>query len=193
MTATHESRAPGGRYSVVSIALHWLIAALLIMQVLIGGQLEELDPGPDRTFVFAIHASWGISILLLSLIRLGWRLAHPAPPLPADYPAWQRVLARATHVGFYVVMIGMPLTGWTMASRGNGFPDLFGVVPWFELPVAGLGWGKAAHFLHHDVILKLFWILLVLHILGALKHQFLDRDGTLGRMLPLPGIAPRKA
>lgn len=192
MSATHESRRPGGRYSTVSILLHWLLAVLLVVQVFVGGWFEDLPrENPQKGEAFALHASLGVTILLLSLARLGWRLTHPAPPLPSNYPAWQRVLARATHVGFYVVMIGMPLTGWIMASRGNGFPDVWGVIPWFELPNAGEGGREIANVLHHDVILKLFYVLLALHVAGALKHQFMDRDGTLARMLPLPGVGPR--
>ena len=189
--ATHESRRPGGRYSSVSIGLHWLIAALLITQVILGLQFSDLPRGPAKGEAFALHMSLGISILLLSLARLGWRLTHPAPPLPAHYKTWERVLARATHVLFYVVMIGMPLTGWIMTSAGpRPYPELWGLIPWPKLPVGeGLA-GPSSGFHHRGP--WIFWTLLALHIAGALKHQLLDRDGTLWRMLPLvPRGAPR--
>ncbi len=185
--ATHEGGRPGGHYSTVSIVLHWLIAALLIGQVLIGGAFEDAR-GPNRGQLFALHLSLGVTILTLSLVRLGWRVTHPAPPLPSNYSRPVRLLARATHVLFYVVLIGMPLTGWITSSGWPGsFPDIWGVLPWPKLPV-GEALADAAGALHTEVILKMFWVLLALHIAGALKHQLLDRDGTLWRMLP---IVPR--
>ena len=182
--ATHESRKAGGRYSSVSIGLHWLIAALLIGQVILGMRFGDMPRGPAKGEVFALHMSLGVTILLLSLARLGWRLSHPAPPLPSHYKAWERILARATHVLFYVVMIGMPLTGWIMTSAGDRpLPELWGVIPWPKLPVGG-GLAEPASGFHHRGP-WIFWTLLALHVAGALKHQLLDRDGTLWRMLPL--------
>lgn len=186
MTTAHEGRTPGARYSTVSIVLHWTLAVLLIVQIFVGGWFNDLESGPQKGEAFALHFSLGITILALSLLRLGWRIAHPAPPLPASYAAWVRILARATHVGFYIVMIGMPLTGWAMASTsGRGLPDVWGLIPWPRLPVTGEGAHEAAETLHVDIILKLFWGLIVLHVAGALKHQFLDKDDTLWRMAPI--------
>jgi tRNA threonylcarbamoyl adenosine modification protein (Sua5/YciO/YrdC/YwlC family) len=87
---THESRREGGRYSSVSIGLHWLIAVLLITQVILGMRFGDMPRGPGKGEAFATHMSLGITILLLSLARLGWRLSHPAPPLPEHYKAWER-------------------------------------------------------------------------------------------------------
>lgn len=185
MSTTHEARRPGGRYSDVSIALHWTIAVLLLVQVFIGGWFEDLPRGPEKGEAFALHASVGVTILVLSLLRLGWRIANPAPPLPANYAGWVRVLARVTHVGFYVVMIGMPLSGWAAASTsGRPLPEVWGVIPFPRLPVSGEAAHEAAEVVHVDLLLKLFWALLVLHLAGALKHHFMDRDQTLWRMLP---------
>jgi len=188
--AAHESRQPGGRYSSVSIGLHWLIAALLISQVVLGMRFGDMPRGPGKGEAFALHMSLGITILLLSLARLGWRISHPAPPLPTQYKAWERLLARATHVLFYVVMIGMPLSGWVMTSAGpRPLPELWGAIPWPKLPVDGASAGRASKF--HDLGPWIFWTLLALHVAGALKHQFLDRDGTLWRMLPIAGRGSR--
>lgn len=184
--ATHESRRAGGRYSSVSIGLHWLIAALLVTQVILGLRFADMPRGAGKGEAFALHLSLGVTILLLSLVRLGWRLSHPAPPLPAHYKGWERVLARATHVLFYAVMIGMPLTGWIMTSGSpRPYPEVWGVLPWPKIPGVGEGAHEPAELLHTQVILKSFWVLIALHIAGALKHQLLDRDGTLWRMLPL--------
>ena len=182
--ATHESRRAGGRYSAVSIALHWLIAVLQIAQIFVGGWFSDMPRGPQKGEAFALHLSLGVTILLLSLARLGWRLTHPAPPLPSHYKTWERLLARATHVLFYVVMIGMPLSGWIMTSAGpRALPEVWGLIPWPKLPVDGALAGPASAC--HDRGPWIFWGLLALHVAGALKHQLLDRDGTLWRMLPL--------
>jgi hypothetical protein len=109
MTATHESRREGGRYSLVSITLHWTIAALIVTQIPLGWRMSDLPFGSAKFELFQLHKSIGITILALSLVRLGWRLTHPAPPLPDHMGRWEKILARATHVGFYVVMIATPL------------------------------------------------------------------------------------
>lgn len=187
---SQEGTRPGTRYSTVSIVLHWTIAVLLVVQVWIGGWFEDLPRGPQKGEAFALHASVGATILVLSLTRLAWRLTHPAPPLPPDYSAATRALARTTHVLLYVVMIGMPLTGWAAASTSGGpLPDVWGVIPFPPLPVRGEAAHETAEVLHVGVLLNGFWVLLALHVAGALKHHLLDRDTTLWRMLPI--VRPR--
>lgn len=181
-----------GRYSAVAIGLHWLIAAGIVLQIVLAGRME----GPRTPTSFAItqlHKSVGITILLLSLTRLGWRLINPPPPMPATMARWERELARAVHVGFYVVMIGMPLTGWLMVSASRiPVPTLlYGVVPWPNLPVVG-DLAPAAKKLWHDLaegshglLAKFAYVLLALHVAGALKHQLFSRDEpVLARMAP---------
>lgn len=189
MSATREATGEGGRYSGLSVVLHWILAALLLAQVFVGGRFSELPRGPEKTEWYVLHFSLGITILLLSLVRLGWRIANPAPPLPDQMTRPVKVFARATHVGFYVVMLGMPLTGWAMASmRRRPIPELWGTVLWPRLPLASGGDTELLETLHADVILKLFWVLLFLHVAGALRHHFLLRDQVLWRMLP---VVPR--
>ncbi len=184
-----ESKTPGARYSAVSITLHWLIALLVVRQVLVGTRLDQLErTDPAREWVLTMHFSLGWTILVLALIRLGWRLLNGAPPLPAAEPRWQRLLARTTHVLFYVVLIGMPLTGWGMVSARPGPPpDVWWLMPWFDLPGASALPRGFLSRLHTEVLLKLLWVLLVLHIGGALFGHFVRRDGTLWRMLPFGG------
>lgn len=186
-------RVPGRptRYGVVAIALHWTIAALIVLQVVLAGRMEGRTP--EAFAVVQLHKSVGIVVLLLSLARLAWRLTHPPPPEPADLARWERRLASAVHWSFYAVMILMPLTGWIMVSASRvALPTvLFGVVPWPHLPglpdlapAAKAAWNGAAKDAHH-LIIKGFYGLIALHVAGALKHQWLDRGSpVLARMAP---------
>ena len=189
---TDPGRTAGGSYAVVAILLHWLIAALIVLQIVLAGRMEG-PLTPESFAVTQLHKSVGISILLLSLARLGWRLLNPPPPMPASLAPWERRLAKLTHAGFYGVMLAMPLTGWIMVSTSRlAIPTLlFWTVPWPDLP--GLGglapdlkhlWNEAGK-LGHGAIIKLAYGLIALHVAGALKHQLFDRqEPVLARMAP---------
>lgn len=184
--------ADGSRYSDVAIVLHWLIAAAIGLQLVLGNRIG----GPDTPEVFALtqlHKSVGITILLLSLARLAWRLVNPPPPMPATMARWEAWLARGAHVGFYVIMIGMPLTGWLMVSASRiEIPTLlYGTVPWPDMPgIAHLAPAakKAAHRFaieSHELLAYFAYGLIGLHVAGALKHQLFSRDEpVLARMAP---------
>lgn len=181
----------GARYAAGAILLHWVIAALIVLQVVLAGRMEGRTP--EAFAVVQIHKSIGITILLLSLARLGWRLVNPPPPEPATLAPWERRLSAAVHWAFYIVMIGMPLTGWIMVSASRiEIPTLlFGLAPWPHLPGlpelapgAKAIWHEAGE-LGHEAIIKGFYVLIALHVAGALKHQFLSRDEPiLARMAP---------
>jgi cytochrome b561/polyisoprenoid-binding protein YceI len=188
---SEPERVGSGRYATVAILLHWLIAAAIVLQIVLSSRMEGRTP--EAFAVTQLHKSIGITILLLSLVRLGWRLSHPPPPLPVTMARWERELARITHVGFYVVMIAMPLTGWLMVSTSRiAVPTLlYGVVPWPELPgFAGLapaakGLWHAIGENGHGIIAKVIYVLLGLHVAGALKHQLFSREEpVLARMAP---------
>lgn len=179
------SGAESSRYSAIAILLHWAIAALIIVNLALGIGHDAFGRASMPT-VMGIHKSIGFTVLVLSLARLAWRLAHPAPALPAAMPGWQVVLARATHIFFYVAIIALPLTGWLMSSASPlRFPlEFFGLFPIPYLPVpqsreAAGGWGQAHELLGFATI-----GVLLLHVAGALKHHFVDRDDVLVRMLP---------
>ena len=127
---------PRNRYSGVSLTFHWLTAALVLAQVLLITAHEATDGPMSREFV-QIHKSVGLTILLLTLARIGWRLANPALPLPDAMPKWQKLVARATHVLFYVVLIAMPLVGWAASSAGGREIEWFGLFQWPLLPIGG--------------------------------------------------------
>lgn len=181
------------RYSTVAIILHWLIAATIVLQVMLGWRMGG-KPSPETFAVFQLHKSIGITILLLSLIRLGWRLANPPPPLPSNLPRWEATLSKVVHVGFYVVMIGMPLTGWlTVSTSRIAVPTLlYGTIPWPHMPiVADLApgakhlWNQVGGSTHEVLGWLLVYGLLPLHVAGALKHQLFSRDEpVLARMAP---------
>ena len=182
---------PQTRYTSVAIALHWLIAAAIVVQLVLGWRMG-MQKGPGGYALFQLHKSVGISILLLSLGRLAWRLAHRPPPLPANMPLWERTAARAVHWGFYAVLIGLPLTGWALVSASpTNIPTLlFNTVPWPHLPLlsdlppaAKKNWSTLFS-LSHLALAYGACALLILHVAAALKHQWLDHDGVLGAMLP---------
>ncbi|SCW74198.1 cytochrome b561 [Sphingobium faniae] len=179
------------RYSTVSILLHWTIFVLILANATFGGWMEEAKAPADGMRYFALHKSVGLTILLLSLIRLGWRLAHPWPAFPDGMARGERIFARGTHILFYGLMIGAPLLGWAAVSAG-GTPEvpLYGVIPAPNLPIAqGEDLSKALGGAH-KLMVKTIYAVLALHVLGALKHHFLDRDEVLSRMLPL--LRPRR-
>ncbi len=175
---------PRNRYSTVSLTLHWLIAALVVTQVGLIAAHEWTEGPISREFV-NIHKSVGLSILVLTIGRLGWRIANPAIPLPGTMPRWQKLLARTTHVLFYVFLIAMPLVGWAASSAAGREILWFGLFQWPLLPVGGGRETARALMDLHEMAAKLLIALIVLHIIGALKHQFIDRDNVLHRMIPL--------
>lgn len=184
--------AARSRYSHVAITLHWLIA-LLIVGNLIGGLvvdtfLDSPDPAMKQTgfSIIQLHKSVGLTVLLLSVLRLAWRLVNPAPPLPAHMTPLERLLAQATHWGFYALIVLLPLSGWALISGSEiRYPTFyFGL---FEVPFLPLARGKEiGHQLHevHELLAFGTIGLLGLHVLAALKHHYFDRDDVLARMAP---------
>jgi len=194
---------PQRRYGAVSILIHWTIAVLIVVQLCLGWYMNEVLPDhtPAQAQVQSIHVSLGLTILLLVLVRIGVRLTHPAPPLPSGMPAWERILARASHVLFYVLLLVIPLTGWAVVSlRAQPIP--FWGLTWPHMPGLGALLGSPAprpvrHELAHIHVFILIWIILLnlaLHVAGALKHQF-DGNPVLWRMIPFlkppAGAAPQ--
>jgi len=172
----------GNRYSVVAMLLHWAIAIAVIVNWRIAESAENL-PDAERGAVMANHFALGMTILVLTLARLVWRLIHKPPPLNPALKAWEAKAAKVMHVTFYVLLIGLPLMGWIGLS-GYGFPiDMYGLT-WPVLPV-GFGEDTGHEVLEvHATLGTVMLVLIALHILGALKHTFIDKDGNLWRMLP---------
>ena len=181
---------PKHRYSTVSLVFHWGLALLVLIQVLLI-TAKEASEGPVASEFLMLHKSLGLTILVLTLARIGWRIANPAIPLPAETPRWQKITARVTHVLFYVLLIGLPLGGWAASSASpRQIPiEWFGLFHWPMLPLP-LDRDLASAFMAaHEAGVKVLYVLLALHVLGALKHQFIDRDNVLRRMIP---VIPRR-
>jgi cytochrome b561 len=177
--------ARSARYSRVAIALHWIIALLIVLNFIGAWSAEDL-PKAEKAYAMAGHKAFGITILALSLLRLAWKLTHPAPPLLETLKSWEAALAKVTHWLFYFLMIATPLAGWGLHSAASGGKAL----TWFsqfDVPALPVGSDKPTvgmfHELH-EVFAFTMLLLLVLHVAAALKHQFVDKDGTLRRIVP---------
>jgi cytochrome b561 len=172
------------RYGVVAQLLHWAIVALIIVQFVLAEKAEELPLGSAKIATLAQHKSFGMTILLLAVARLIWRLMNPVPKTPSAMPRWQRAAAHASHVGLYALLFATPLLGWTMSSARNFPVSWFGLFTFPDL----VGPNRPLYdFLHetHEIAAKLIFGLAVLHAAAALKHHFIDKDNVLRRMLPL--------
>ncbi len=184
-----SSRA--ARYSTVAIVLHWVIAAMIVFQVILAWRMDGRTP--QGFALFQLHKSVGITILALSLARLAWRLTHRPPALPATMPGWEKLLAHITHLGLYVIMIGLPITGWIIVSTSRiQVPTLlYGVIPWPHLPglahlaePAKAAWNGFSE-VGHEALAWGAYVLVALHVAGALKHQLFSGDEpVLAHMAP---------
>lgn len=179
------------RYSTVAIILHWVIAALILFNLYLALQFDGLS-GLEKFNAFQLHKSVGLTVLLLSLARLAWRLTHRPPLLPAPMPRWERLAAQSAHWVLYGLMIGIPLTGWVLVSASpTNLPTMiFKTIPWPHLGFI------------HDLAMPIrrsledqlgqvhmllgfgMGFLILLHVAAALKHQFWNKDEVLGHMLP---------
>lgn len=178
---------PATRYGGVAIAFHWLLALAIVVSFSVGLYMTGLPFSPARLKLYNWHKWAGITILALSAARLLWRLAHRPPALPADVeaamPAWQRNAHHGTHALLYVFFFAVPLTGWAYSSAA-GFPVVwFGVLPLPDFVSPDKPLAEVLKLVHHWAAYGLA-ALVVLHVVAALKHQFIDRDGLIGRMWP---------
>lgn len=171
------------RYSRVAIAFHWTIAALVLVNLWIGLGGDSL---PKDWTVMPVHKAIGITVLALTLARIAWRLAHPAPRLPDHLQPWERAASHISHFLLYAFMLIMPLSGWAMSSGAKRRPlEWFGL---FDIPYLPIS--PAVADIGHEVHELLGWgfvALIAVHFAAALRHHFLLRDNILARMLPIVG------
>ncbi|MBX5461822.1 MAG: cytochrome b [Steroidobacteraceae bacterium] len=168
-------------YTRTAVVLHWILAALLLGQIAFGWFLEEVPRGtPDRTIYVNLHKSTGMTLGVLILFRLYWRLTHPAPALPLSMASWERTGARISHWVLYACMLIMPLSGYiasNFSKWGVNFFNTFKMPPWGVENQAVYDFLNATHVFTSYV----FVTVIVLHVLAAIRHLFL-RDGIFARM-----------
>ena len=170
------------RYTTTAIALHWVLAAAIVISFSVGLYMTSLPLSPQRLKLYNWHKWAGITILTLSALRLLWRLAH-RPPDDLPMPPWQRSAARATHRLLYLLFFAVPLVGWAYSSAA-GFPVVvFGVLPLPDFVPPDKALAEAIKPWHGRLAYALA-TLVVAHVAASLKHQFVDRDRILSRMWP---------
>lgn len=177
-------RNDGRRYGAVAQLFHWVIAVLILFQFGLGWYMEDLPIGPQKFDLYQLHKSMGLTILALAVLRLGWRLFNPAPPLPASMARWEQLAARTSHALLYGLIFLQPVVGYLQSNAAN-----FPIVLWGVLPIPALlpenealadalvavhSWGATA-----------LAIVVLVHISAALRHHLWLKDDVLRRMLPL--------
>ncbi len=176
-------------YTRTAVALHWLMALLILAALPLGLTMTELELTPTKLKLYAWHKWLGVTVFGLLLVRLVWRATHAVPPLPAGMPVWQRGAAHALHWALYALMLLIPLSGWLMSSA-KGFQTVYlGLLPIPDLLAKDESLGEALGELH-AMLASTLMTLLVVHVAAALKHHLVERDDVLARMLPW--IKPRK-
>ncbi|MEO0424300.1 MAG: cytochrome b [Pseudomonadota bacterium] len=171
------------KYSQMAIALHWIVAALILALMVVGYYFNTLPEGHDsRGAVISWHKSIGLTAVVLIVLRLIWRLTHQPPKLPDMMPAWQRTAAKANAVFLYLLMLLQPLLGYLSTSYSGYSTRWFGIAlpKWAEKsPELNQLFSDA-----HHLGAKLLILALVLHVGGAALHALVRRDGVINRMLP---------
>jgi len=171
------------QYTGTAKVLHWLIALLIIGLFTLGQYMSDLSMSPRKLQLYSWHKWFGVTVFLLVLIRLGWRLTHQPPALPAQMPKLQRTASHIGHTALYVLMLAIPLSGWLMSSAKGYQTVWFGVLPLPDLLSKDKQLGDLLAELH-GALNGLMMLIVVVHALAALKHHFIDRDDVLKRMLP---------
>ena len=174
----------GRRYNATAQALHWVSALLMFIVIPLAWVMMALPhDAPAREFYFALHKSVGLTILALVAVRLAWRATHPAPPSPSSLARWEHAAARVSHWLLYLILVGMPVSGYVMSAAGGHAVSYFGL---FTLP--GLPHNRAiasvAFWLHVATGQWAVYALIALHLLATVWHVAVRRDAVLGRMLP---------
>lgn len=167
----------------IAKSFHWLLAVLILAMFVLGWTAESYPMSPTKLKLFGLHKSTGLVILALVVLRIAWRAFDPAPALPADTSALERILAHATHRLLYVLMVAMPLSGWVINSAADFPLKIYGWIRVPHIAPASESLQTSAEVVH----LTLFWIMALLvgiHVAAALWHHFERRDTILRRMLP---------
>lgn len=174
------------RYSGAVIALHWATAVLILANLLLGLSMVPLPISPRKLQWYLWHKSIGVTIFLLTSLRLAWRALRPHPE-PVPMPVWQRRAAAASHALLYVLLIVIPLSGWVYSSATGVQVVYAGVLPLPDLVPKDKALADALR-LVHVALNSLLAAVVCVHVAAALKHHFVDRDDSLLRMLPFSSL-----
>lgn len=174
------------RYTAVAVTLHWVMAAAFLLMLTSGLVMTYVDIAKSLKFnMYQWHKSLGVLLLLAFVLRLGWRLFHKPPTLPAAIKGLEALAAKAGHIALYVCMIAVPLTGWAIvSSSSSGLPTI--VFGWFEWPhIPNIAGNEAAHEAAenaHWVLAWFFGLCIAGHIAAVIKHAVIDKHNLLPRM-----------
>jgi cytochrome b561 len=185
MVDTTSGTDPVQRYSNTAVTIHWITVVLVLFQIWLGLSFADLAQGPQRSLLFTWHRTIGAAILLVTIARLTYRLMNPPPPFSADLPKWERLAAVWNHRLLYILLIGLPIGGFIAVSGmvKGATTTLLGRVRIPVIPGVSKQVGEAAGAVHS----ALAWVLMgliALHVLAALKQQFIDHAPVAGRMPP---------
>jgi cytochrome b561 len=169
-------------YGSISKVLHGLVSALVTVMLVVGLSMGEIQDKTLKGMVIGWHKQIGVLLLIIAILFIIWSLISTKPSYSAKMPAWERHLARFVHCCIYALLIGLPLSGWIFSTAGGRPPRILNQ---FELPMPWIPLSsplKKVGIEIHSVFAWALFALLVLHLLGALKHHFIDRNNVLTRM-----------
>lgn len=176
------------RYGAPAVALHWVMALLILGNLGFGLYLVDLPLSPAKLRYFSWHKWVGVTVFALAAARLAWRLGHPAPALPASLPGWEVRLARIGHGLLYVFFFAVPLSGWLYSSAA-GFQTVYlGMLPIPDLLQKNRELAETLRPVHRWLNYALM-VVVAGHVAAALKHHFISRNDVLARMVPF--VRPR--
>lgn len=175
---------PTNKYSGLAMTLHWLVGIAVIVTWRITEAAEHAPNREARSEIMGNHFALGVVIFVLVASRFVWRQMNPPPAPIASHTGWERMLAKINHLAMYTLMLVMPLAGWFAMSLYGSPISVWGVVDVPALPVTANPDLAGQIFDIHAIAGTTLLVLIAVHVLATLKHTFLDKDGTVFRMLP---------
>ncbi len=185
-TTEHETVT---QYTGTAKVLHWLMALLIIGLFALGQYMSDLSMSPRKLQLYSWHKWVGVTVFFLLLVRVGWRIMHQPPALPEQMSKQQRLASHVSHAVLYLLMLAIPISGWLMSSAKGYQTVWFGVLPIPDLLGKDKQLGDVLAELH-GALNGLLMFIVVIHVLAALKHHFIDRDNVFKRMLPSSNDLP---
>lgn len=181
MTMALTLRNTSTYYGLIAQALHWIVVVGILLQFIWAWRIEETESIRQQFALVNQHKSIGVTVLLLVLVRMGWRLCNRVPPWPESMKLWERIAAGLVHWGLYGLMLMIPISGWAYSAAAGYGPEWFG---WLELPAIFPVSESLERSMQqvHTWSGRLLLALVLVHVLAALRHQFVLKDGLLRRM-----------